>query len=585
MERDIPKTVSQLIDMYTNTYYSLLRSSTEILIETIIEAHQNTQSLLHHDAAESTLDIDALTYTYLRLPDCLKDTSLILLGQRTSVFERFGYHVEDWTLVSAPARRRRSYYNEQETLALYIASRSDIDDIMPALAAYQLEWNKLHNALRRQQDWFVGLADDYQLSEWDIEGILNSTGLSEEGWARLNSLWGDNLLEMLKLIAAEPKRLRLRLLAGSIADYQKAMSAWWRNIESTVPNCDLSTKRVYFVSSNVHSLLNLWTGYSLRKRDEILAFMKEPGNEAVLAEYEKLTDDDAPIHQDNLFYYLAKPYFDAHGGGELEADYREKEIEFILNSHEFELAAQVIPIASLNPGHTDPRLLQDDIEMLSESQSLILNIDYPLGMAAYSVMTRIMENIDWLAGVYIMGKAATLNGRVGDVMIPTVVHDEHSNNTYLFDNCFTAADVSEYMTFGNVLDNQKAVTVLGTFLQNQDYMEFFYREGFTDIEMEAGPYLSGIYELLRPKRYPNNEIVTLYGYPLDLGIIHYASDTPLTKGSNLGAGSMSYMGIDGTYASAVAILRRIIKNEIYYVKHGADRTVAKTSGLQTRGSW
>ena len=40
-----------------------------------------------------------------------------------------------------------------------------------------------------------------------------------------------------------------------------------------------------------------------------------------------------------------------------------------------------------------------------------------------------------MRGIYVMGKAATLNGRVGDVMISSVVHDEHSLNTYL---CATA---------------------------------------------------------------------------------------------------------------------------------------------------
>jgi hypothetical protein len=40
--------------------------------------------------------------------------------------------------------------------------------------------------------------------------------------------------------------------------------------------------------------------------------------------------------------------------------------------------------------------------------------------------------------------------------------------------------------------------VWGTFLQNATVMDVIYREGYTDIEMEAGPYLSAIYELFRP---------------------------------------------------------------------------------------
>ena len=118
-----------------------------------------------------------------------------------------------------------------------------------------------------------------------------------------------------------------------------------------------------------------------------------------------------------------------------------------------------------------------------------------------------------------------------------------------------------YLVFGTVLDNQKALTVLGTFLQNANMMDVMYREGYTDIEMEAGPYLSAVYEMSRPKRHPVNEIVNLQGVSFDVGILHYASDTPLSKGKNLGAGALSYRGMDSTYATSVAILRRIFELE------------------------
>jgi hypothetical protein len=161
-----------------------------------------------------------------------------------------------------------------------------------------------------------------------------------------------------------------------------------------------------------------------------------------------------------------------------------------------------------------------------------------------------------------MGKAATLNGVIGDVVVPSVVHDEHSMNTYLFPNYFSAGFIGEDLVYGTVLDNQKAVTVRGTFLQNPRYMGVFYRESYTDIEMEAGPYLSAVYELYRPNRHPTNEIVHLQGLNFDLGILHYASDTPLSKGKNLGAAALSYFGMDPTYAISLAVLRRIMALEI-----------------------
>jgi hypothetical protein len=79
--------------------------------------------------------------------------------------------------------------------------------------------------------------------------------------------------------------------------------------------------------------------------------------------------------------------------------------------------------------------------------------------------------------------------------------------------------------------------------------------------MEAGPYLSAVYEMFRPKRHPTDEIVNLHPIDFDLGITHYASDTPLSKGRNLGARALSYFGMDPTYATAIAVLRRIFKVE------------------------
>jgi hypothetical protein len=176
-------------------------------------------------------------------------------------------------------------------------------------------------------------------------------------------------------------------------------------------------------------------------------------------------------------------------------------------------------------------------------------------------LAKVAEHTGSIMGVYVMGKSATLNGRRGDVIIPNVVQDEHSQNTYLFPNAFGASDVAPYLVYGTVLDNQKAVSVLGTFIQNARVMDVIYREGYTDIEMEAGPYLSAVYEMYRPQRHPVNEIVNLYGIPFDLGILHYASDTPLGKGKNLGAGTLSYFGMDSTYATTLAILRRIFQRE------------------------
>jgi hypothetical protein len=192
---------------------------------------------------------------------------------------------------------------------------------------------------------------------------------------------------------------------------------------------------------------------------------------------------------------------------------------------------------------------------------VILNIDYPLGYAAYHLFRQVAERSASVVGAYVLGKAATLNADVGDVMIPNVVHNEHSGNTYWLDNCFSANSVQPSLGFGSALDNQRAVTVRGTFLQNREYLEFYYQGHYTVVEMEAGPYLDACFELAQPGRHPMGEQVNMSRLGFDLGIIHYASDTPYTQARTLGARGLSYRGMDSTYAAAIAVARRILEHE------------------------
>jgi len=540
MERTVPRTDSDEIELYIRTYYSLLRSSGEVSIEALVETHESMESLLHPGARGEALDISALVYAALRLPPCIRDTRLILLGQRRNVFERWGYPVSNWRQVSAKARRRRAYFDQDETLALYIVSRSDIDDIIPCLTAYQIEWNKLHRALSAPQALhFLNqlLEDNTLLDEDDLAVLSTLAGAPLEDIENLQEAWGSALVPTLKAAAHTAKRFAVRLLAGTLADYRKATHFWWQYVDDEISNINFNGKRVYFVSSNTHSLVNLWSGYALQRREDLIHYIEASGHNELLVEYNDIEANAVPSSRENFLYYVLKKYLSDQGP---QAQHEQTKVEDEVGIHRvdseqgFELDVQIIELNKLNPAWIDPRLSGANIELLHESDALIVNIDYPLGMAAYELLVRISENVGKIEGVYAMGKSATLNARIGDVMLPTVVHDEHSQNTYMFNNVFRAVDVAPYLSYGTVLDNQKAVTVRGTFLQNTRYMSVFYREGYTDIEMEAGPYLSAVYELIRPKRHPHDEIVSLHQAQLDVGIIHYASDKPLSKGKNLG---------------------------------------------------
>jgi hypothetical protein len=218
-------------------------------------------------------------------------------------------------------------------------------------------------------------------------------------------------------------------------------------------------------------------------------------------------------------------------------------------------------LAKLHPERLDPRLGEVHPDRLRSSEAVLVNIDYPLGVAAYNILREVAVDTAGLRGVYVLGKAATLNADVGDVMLSSVVHDEHSGSTYWLDNAFGVDDLAGDLRFGSGLDNQRAVTVKSTFLQNRAYLDFYYREAFTVVEMEAGPYCNALYEIVDADRHPVGEAVNFSKLPVDFGIIHYASDTPYTQARTLGARGLSYYGMDSTYASSLAILRRVLRLE------------------------
>jgi hypothetical protein len=567
MDRTVPRLGSDEIELYMRTYYSLLRSTGEIQLEALVEAHANMDSSLHPKARSLEPDMDALTYTTLRLPDCIFEVRLVVLGQSQDVFIWRKYPaVESWQEVSAIGRRRRMFFDGKETLAAYIASRSDIDDLIPMLTAFQIEWNKLHHLLQGNQirTWLAGLRSKW-LDDEELAVLATGMGVPYDGMDRLRGLWSDKLPGRLLQIAAQRKSLSLHLLDSSLAAYRKAIRRWWANIEEHIHGIERLERPVFFVSSNPHSLPNLLAGWALEHEAELADFMRERMDQPdLVARYERLKAEENRGELQNLLYFAKRAYLAAEPAARLEVMRAEEAvgIQRVSSRHSFDVEAQVIRLDQLDPARFDPRIQMPGLDGLRGSETLIINIDYPLGMASYQILSEIARNIHYFKGIYMLGKAATLNGRIGDVMAPNVVYDEHSRNTYLFPNCFTAAHLSPYMVCGTVMDNQKAITVRGTFLQNPRFMTVIYEEGYTDIEMEAGPYLSAVTESIRPNRHPYDEIVNLYGAPFDIGIVHYASDKPLGRGKNLGTQGLSYQGMESTYAGSIAILRRLFQVEL-----------------------
>src|ERR1700716_4184293 len=235
------------VELYTRTYGTLLRSSGETKLKVLEQSHIGMRSSLHPKAGSAEPDTGALIYALRRLPPSIIAVKRIVLGQSADVSKRtLAGEGERWELRSAPGRPRRYYFDGKETLSVYIASPSDIDDVIPQLVALQIEWNKLH-ALLGAEDLSRAQTTEEQFK------VLQRMGISEDDALRLVEIWGD-LLDPLRRIQAEEKDFRVRMLGGCQIGYVKATRRWWQPIQSLMQRERLNDRPVYFVSSKTHSL-------------------------------------------------------------------------------------------------------------------------------------------------------------------------------------------------------------------------------------------------------------------------------------------------------------------------------------------
>ena len=558
MERQPPVAPADEIDLYVRTYTSLLRSSGYVDVRAFEEVHSYSASSLHDGALASDPDVSAFAYAAGRLPLEMPEVQRIVLGQSHELFEAAGLDVRTWTIVKTRGRRRPLRWDGSGTLGVFIASASDIDDLVPIVTAYQIEWNKMHARLRSMS---AGAARPTHAP------VAQALGLDEAGSAKLAEAFGGRFDDAMRAVAAAPLDLKIRMLAASHSQYQRAAQRWWSGVEPAYLSASGSRRPVYFVSSNTHAIANLVGGFAHEHRDDIVDWARRANPEGLGPELDHALESGDETRFAALLNYLLRGWIGADpAGGRMKAVRAFEQRGGLSNlavPGNVYADAQIIELGRVDVERIDPRLRVPDVERLRASDAVILNIDYPLGMAAYYLLSRLGQGIGDLRGVYVMGKAATLNGRVGDVSLSGSCYDEHSRNTFLFKNALGAGDVAPWLEHGSVFDNQAALTVRSAFLQNRRYMTAFYRGGYTVLEMELGPFLGAVYELIYPHALPLDEIVHLSDKtPFDLGFLHYASDTPYSRRQSLLSKSLSYFGVDSTYACAIAIVRRIVAQEV-----------------------
>jgi len=543
--------ISSKTRAFTSAYRSSLKKNGTCTIDQFVDLYKQMGPSLHKHASTEQIDIEVFMYAFLRLPRVIHEAQEIVMAQIAESFDREGFAIDMWEEVQAPARRRKMYFDGEKTLAVYINSVTDLDDMVGLLTSFSIEWNKIHERLRS----YSGKFD--QSKKREIQRLL---GIDDDNWRRLIRIWDTDTMMRLERIQSKKLHFSLTLLRGHYVDYKKAAQRWFEYILENTQHKNLRDRPIYFTSSNTHSIVNNLTGWVSKVEPELISFLKEHKMEQFLAYWQQIEKGEHDGSRENFLWYILKKYEVDHPEVRKQREAYEQSlgIDFIEAKYYLDINAQVIPLKAIQYAGLAGKLGRD-LSSLESSDALILNIDYPLGSGAYMVLSTILQNVNDPQGVYILGKASFLKGNLGDIGLPTQVFDTYTNNTYHLENAFTKDYFADFKT-GAIVDNQKVVSTKGTLLHPDGVIRQFFKEGYSIIEMEDGPYLNALYETTHFDRYPEETKTSISGDPIDIGIIHYASDTPYTKAITLGTRNLGYEGVEATYVSSLAILRRIVEH-------------------------
>lgn len=509
------RSVDQPIAHHIKKYYSLIESNQSFKLSDLYQTYFAVKSALHKLSTSHQIDVEALTYAQGRLPSQIFITSKVLLVRHVDDLKPKGINISTWAKASSKARKRLSYYNPlTKTLLFFINSRSDYDDIINCLLAFQIESQKIVK---------------FGIDQKQSSHLASFTNMSTAPDFQIEQL-------------------------SSTFSFSDLAKQWWTHTKNRFLVYDFVNKPIYFVSSNSHSLVNIIGGYVRLNQNKIFDFIRL-NNPDIYAQWLDIKTGQNDLRINDFLYYMSSVYF-KFNPQDLDnmVQYHQK-----LNIHQqnpdtsIACPVQLIPISAItNSGYIDPFIKR--IGDLKNNDGYIINIDYPLGFMAYYLLSAILEDNIRPRGIYIVGKAAILSGSPGDMQIPKTVFDERTGNIFRFNNCFNDAGIVSNQ-FQVHLD-QKAVSVYGTYLENLAQLQNYSQSGINIIEMESAPYLMSVAKYYKNIVDPQSQTVDLLDLPVDLGIVNYASDNPLNQ--TLGSGALGLIGIGSTYLSLLTVLQRII---------------------------
>ncbi|MBN8723721.1 MAG: hypothetical protein J0M03_12370 [Acidobacteria bacterium] len=525
----------------------------------LIPAFQRMKPSLHRYCDKNeVIDVDAMLYATARLPEDIHEVREILLQK--SVPNNFSQQPGIVSLHS-PSRRRAAFKIGPETIIIVVRDEiTELLDLMSIVTSYFIEATKIYRLLAgrpllEEIRQIATNSSDATLERRNrlIARLAFDLGTTEESLRLLDHKWDGELFVRLQYIAEHLPTIFIRMhRAFNDNNSRNPARKWCQRIADFVGEVSGSEQRpIHIISSNTHSTVNVLSGYARLHQDKVLAWGREQSTDK--SSLDLIERHVNTIHHTNLIYYLMKGYLRTQPEIRAAKQAYDESLGITVLPDIFMVGidCQVIDLTKIDFNLVDPRLSLD-IKKLKETHPVIINFDYAFGEQAGTIIEELIMTFQKrIHSFSIMGKAGTVVGERGGIMIPSYLLQQGRNEIYDFPNGngLNREDFADVIADSRVYTDGPMLTVLGTVLQNNSMLNEYYEKWhILGLEMEGIPYVRKLHQCNK-LGYLRDDIM--------VNVAYYASDAPLIPGETLSR-ELSFAGVDATYGINLVILNKLL---------------------------
>lgn len=510
-------------------------------IRRLIRLYLSLQPALHSRADSPEIDMGAFSYAVRRLPPNTTSTPAWYLTDELPPALRKANQI--FTNMESQARRRGTWQMfPGKNLVIIRNGITDVLDLVSCLCAFSVEARKIRRRLSSPTELALLQKNlDNDLSR-DPLSVLQELGFSQPEAQSFVQLWGEGVFRRLWELILLHEDIFLATQKQTDIYHGRRTEQWITQILRGAESL-LGAKKddwpdnleVHLISSNTHSVTNCLSPLVRSLRDEVYDWARDLQHPYLKVDWRVPEDQFYALLGD---YLKRNPQAQRRQGSEAEAGILR------LNDHTATgIQAQIIDLGKLWDYDWDP-LVQKPTQ---RRPVLIINIDYAFGEQAQEVLRGFIPGFHrFFRGFHVIGKAGSLVGERGDILVPTSFLNQRDDRLFPLPKPYPFPED----LWGRRVHKGVLLTVEGTLMQNCPMLQFYQ-----NVHQVIGLEMEGYYFSREIEQYCEAAVLPK---GIKQNYLYYVSDLPLDTKSSLAKPMEGHEGIPPLYALTRWVLGNIL---------------------------